>query len=198
MTIDLFFALLVFALVTSITPGPNNLMLLASGVNFGFRRSLPHMWGVGLGFGFMILAVGLGLIQLFDRYPLLHTALSYAGGAYILWLAWKIAWAGPVKDGQSSGSPMTFLGAAAFQWVNPKAWVMAISAIATYTLPASYLWSLLQVCVVFVAVNVPSIASWVLFGSGLKRFLNDPRYHRAFNVAMAVLLVLSLAPLLMD
>ena len=193
---DLFLALVAFAFVTSVTPGPNNLMLLASGVNFGFRRSLPHMAGVGLGFGFMILAVGAGLSALFAAYPAFHAVLRYAGGAYMLWLAWKIANAGPAGDGPSAGRPMTFVAAAAFQWVNPKAWVMAISAIATYTLPANYLWSLLLVSLVFVVVNTPSMVSWVLFGTGLKRYLSDPRHLRVFNVMMAVLLVASLAPIL--
>jgi threonine/homoserine/homoserine lactone efflux protein len=196
MTADLFMALVAFAFVTSVTPGPNNLMLLASGVNHGFVRSLPHMLGVGLGFGFMIVTVGLGLSQVFAAYPVLYTALRAAGAAYMLYLAWKIVRSGPVGEGKSSGRPMTFLGAAAFQWVNPKAWIMAVSAIATYTLPQNYLWTLLLVSLVFVAVNIPSIASWVAFGTGLRRFLNDPRYLRIFNITMAVLLVVSLAPIL--
>jgi threonine/homoserine/homoserine lactone efflux protein len=189
-------ALVGFAFVTSTTPGPNNLMLLASGVNYGFRRSMPHMLGVGLGFGFMIVALGLGLHNLFETFPALQKALAYGGGAYMLYLAWKIAMSGPVGDGTTTGRPMTFLGAAAFQWVNPKAWIMAISAIATYTLPGKYLWTLAMVSVVFVVVNIPSISTWVLFGTGMKRFLNDPRHMKAFNVTMAFLLVASLAPIL--
>src|SRR5437773_1349241 len=129
MQLDLLAALIAFAFVTSITPGPNNLMLLASGVNFGFRRTLPHMLGVGLGFGFMIMVVGLGLSQLFARYPGSYEALRWAGAAYMLWLAWNIANAGPVGEGESRGRPMTFLQAAGFQWLNPKGWVMAVSAI---------------------------------------------------------------------
>lgn len=196
MTADLFIALVAFAFVTSVTPGPNNLMLLASGVNYGFVRSLPHMLGVGLGFGFMIVAVGLGLSKIFAAYPILYSALRAAGVAYMVYLAWKIARSGPVGEGRSSGRPMTFLGAAAFQWVNPKGWIMAVSAIATYTLPHNYAWTLLLVSVVFVAVNIPTIASWVAFGTGLRRFLNDWRYLRVFNITMAVLLVVSLAPIL--
>jgi threonine/homoserine/homoserine lactone efflux protein len=196
MTADLLMALVVFAFVTSITPGPNNLMLLASGVNYGFVRSLPHMLGVGLGFGFMILAVGLGLSTMFEAYPLLHTALRTTGVAYMLYLAWKIGRSGPVGEGRSSGRPMTFLGAAAFQWVNPKAWIMAVSVIATYTLPHNYIWTLLMVSLVFVDVNIPSIAWWVAFGKGMRRFLNDRRYLRVFNITMAVMLVVSLAPIL--
>ena len=194
MTIDLIAALVGFAFVTSVTPGPNNLMLLASGLNFGFRRTIPHMLGVGLGFGAMVIIIGLG--KVFETYPAVYTLLRYAGGGYMLWLAWKIATAGPVGEGSASGTPLSFVHAALFQWVNPKAWVMAVTAIATYTVTASYFVSVLAVGFVFVLVNIPSISAWVLFGVALKTLLSDSRYLRIFNVAMAVLLVLSLAPLL--
>lgn len=144
----------------------------------------------------MILAVGLGLFRWFEAYPVMHEAMAYAGGAYILYLGWKIANSGPVGDGTVKDRPMTFLGAAAFKWVNPKAWIMAVGAIATYTLPGNYLWTLALVSLVFVLINIPSIATWALFGTGMKRFLNDPRHMKAFNVTMAVLLVVSLAPIL--
>ena len=196
MSFDVLLALSGFAFVTSATPGPNNLMLLSSGVNFGLRRSLPHMLGVGLGFGFMIAVLGLGLAQVFETTPWLQTALKMAGGAYMLWLAWKIANSGPVGEGRQSGSPITFLQAALFQWVNPKAWVMAITAIAAYAMPPAYYWSLLMVVAVFVAVNIPSIGMWTLFGVALRRVLSQQRYLRAFNITMALLLVLSLWPLI--
>lgn len=196
MSIDLFLLLAAFAFVTSVTPGPNNLMLLASGVNFGFRRSIPHMLGIGSGFTLMVVLVGLGLGRIFAAYPLTYAGLRYVGGAYMLWLAWKIAKSGPAGEGKSAGVPMTFAQAALFQWVNPKAWVMAVTAIATYTEPANYVWSVLLVGLVFGAVNVPSISSWTLFGTALKHVLNEPRYLRSFNVTMAVLLIASLAPLI--
>ena len=196
MTADLFFALVGFAFVTSVTPGPNNLMLLASGVNFGFWRTIPHMLGVGLGFGFMILALGLGLAHIFAAFPQVHGVLRVVGGLYMLWLAWKIANSGPASEGRAKSTPMTFLGAALFQWVNPKAWAMALGAIAAYSMPANYVLSVTLISVIFVAVNIPSIASWVLFGQGLRRFLADPRHNRLFNVTMAVLLVASILPLL--
>ncbi|HUR44177.1 MAG TPA: LysE family translocator [Aestuariivirga sp.] len=196
MTIDLFLALLVFAFVSSITPGPNNLMLLASGVNFGFRRTVPHMLGIGIGFTIMVIVVGLGLGKLFEVYPAIYTVLRVVGGLYMLWLAWKIANSGPVGEGRSRRTPMSFLQAALFQWVNPKAWVMAVTAIATYTLPNEYLWSVLLVGMVFGAVNLPSVSAWALFGTGLRHVLSNPRVLRVFNITMAVLLVLSLAPLL--
>ena len=195
MSIDLFLALLGFAFVTSVTPGPNNLMLLASGVNFGFRRTVPHMLGINAGFPVMIVLVGLGLGQIFEIYPVLYTVLRVCGGAYMLWLAYKIAMSGPTGDGPSSGTPMNFMQAALFQWVNPKGWIIAITAIAAYTSPATFGWTVLSVALAFAIVGGPSSVTWTLFGSGLRRFLNAPRYHRIFNVTMALLLAASLAPL---
>lgn len=195
MTPDLILALAVFALVTSVTPGPNNLMLLASGVNFGFRRSIPHMLGIGAGFTFMLVLVGFGLGQIFTAYPPLFVALKYAGGLYMLYLAWKIAHAGPIDGGRQSGTPMTFMQAALFQWVNPKAWVMAVGAMAAYTVPAQFAFSVLVVAATFGLVNVPSISVWTLFGTVLRRWLNDPRALKIFNWTMAGLLVLSLWPI---
>ena len=192
---DLFLALLGFAFVTSVTPGPNNLMLLASGVNFGFRRTVPHMLGINAGFPVMIVLVGLGLGQIFEIYPVLYTVLRVCGGAYMLWLAYKIAMSGPTGDGPSSGTPMNFMQAALFQWVNPKGWIIAITAIAAYTSPAAFGWTVLSVALAFAIVGGPSSVTWTLFGSGLRRFLNAPRYHRIFNVTMALLLAASLAPL---
>ncbi len=200
MSVDLLLALVVFAFVSSITPGPNNMMLLASGVNFGFRRSVPHMLGIGVGFMVLLLAVGLGLGQLLERYPVIYTALKYAGAAYMLWLAWKIARSGPMADksSESAGSPLNFLGAAAFQWVNPKAWVMAVTAMATYTRPDQHLLTVIIVTLIFGAVNVPSVSTWTVFGVALKRFLSDPRANRIFNIAMALALVASLWPLVRE
>ncbi len=193
---DLILPLITFAFVSSITPGPNNLMLLTSGLNFGMRRTLPHMLGVGIGFTVMIMIVGLGLGEVFKLYPFLLTILKYAGAAYILWLAWKISQSGPVEgDGEVQGKPMTFLQAAAFQWVNPKAWIMAVSAIATYTVPQNFTASVLVVSLIFGVTNLPCIASWAMFGAGLKRFLNDPKIIRIFNYVMAVLLIASLWPI---
>ena len=197
MTADLLIALVGFAFATSATPGPNNVMLLASGVNFGFRRTIPHMLGVGLGFTFMVIVIGLGLAQVFAAYPVIHDVLRYAGGAYMLWLAWKIANSGPIRDGEVRGRPLTFLQAALFQWVNPKAWVMGITAIATYTVTSSYIASVFAVGLVFGLVNIPSISAWVLFGAAMRNFLGDPRHLRVFNVTMALLLVVSMAPLVL-
>jgi threonine/homoserine/homoserine lactone efflux protein len=198
MSIDLFISLVVFAFVTSITPGPNNLMLLASGMNFGLRRSLPHMFGISVGFGLMLIVLGLGAGQLFTAFPVLYTVLRVVSGVYMLWLAWKIANSGPVGEGIERAKPMTFLQAALFQWVNPKAWVMALAAIATYASIEALPLSLTIVAVTFGLVNLPSIGAWTLAGVGIRRLLTKPTLLRWFNIGMAVLLVLSLWPLLKD
>src|ERR1044072_379035 len=138
MSVELFWALVVFTFVMTFTPGPNTMMLLASGVNFGFRATVPHMVGITLGFGLMTLIVGMGLGEIFKLYPMLYTTLAYAGAAYMLYLAWKIATTRSVGEGKAASRPLTFVQAAAFQWVNPKAWVMAVTAIPTYSIPNAY------------------------------------------------------------
>jgi threonine/homoserine/homoserine lactone efflux protein len=199
MTTDQMLALTVFAAVSSGTPGPNNLMLMTSGVNFGMKRSVPHLLGITMGFCFMIFAVGMGLQTIFTVIPQLETVLRYVGTAYLLWLAWKIANSGPIGDGKSSGAkPMGFWAAAAFQWVNPKAWFMAISAITTYASSAaggSKLSQVLLVVLIFGAINFPLVACWGLFGSAMRRFLQDPKILKIFNITMAILLVASLYPI---
>ncbi|KQV82076.1 LysE family translocator [Rhizobium sp. Root1220] len=196
MPLDTFLALVLFAFTTSITPGPNNMMLFASGVNFGFRRTIPHMFGIGVGFLSLLLGVGLGLGALLHAVPAVYTALKFAGGAYLVWIAYKIATSRSLSEGQSGTKPMSFLSAAAFQWVNPKAWVMAVTAMATYTVPDIYLASVLIVGFAFAAVNVPSVSTWAGFGSALREWLSDPLRLKWFNISMAVLLVLSLWPML--
>lgn len=196
MSADTFLALVVFAFVSSITPGPNNFMLLASGVNFGFRRTVPHMVGIALGFASLLLAVGAGLGALLIAFPELHLALKIAGGAYLLYLAWKIGMSRSMSDPRSAGRPMTIMQAAAFQWVNPKAWVLALTAMSVYTDPQAPLASVLIVVVAFTFVNFPSVSSWALFGVMLRGFLADPVRLKWFNITMAVLLALTLWPML--
>lgn len=200
MTLELFLAFLVFALVGSITPGPNNLMVLTSGVNYGFVATLPHMLGIALGFGVMVVAVGLGLGAVFTAVPILHDVLKYLGAAYLLWLAWKIATSGPIhQDGKAAaGRPMSFLQGALFQWVNPKAWVLALGAVATYAPRDGLIVNVLLIAAGFVALALPTTALWALFGVGLRRLLSRPAYLVIFNVAMALLLVLSLYPVLAE
>ncbi|MEX0370358.1 MAG: LysE family translocator [Tateyamaria sp.] len=195
MNFDLVAALATFAFVSSITPGPNNLMLMASGANFGFRRTIPHMLGVGLGFVFMVLLVGAGLVQVFDAYPVSHMILKVVSVTYLLYLAHKIATAAPVAEGASAGDPMTFLQAAAFQWVNPKAWTMALTAVTVYT-PDTTFGAILLVGLVFGAINLPAVSSWTLLGQQMARILTSRARLTAFNWTMAVLLVASLYPVL--
>lgn len=197
-TLDLLAAFCLFAFVSSITPGPNNTMLLASGVNFGFRRSLPHALGVSVGFMLMVLAVGLGLGAVFKAVPLAYTVLRWVGAAYLLYLAYRIATSGPMNapGTDSERQPMSFLAAAAFQWVNPKAWVMAIGAITTYTPAEGYTANVFVVALVFAVVNLPSVCLWVGCGTALRSVLQDRRWLMLFNGLMAVLLVASLYPML--
>ncbi|SMH46300.1 LysE family translocator [Mesorhizobium australicum] len=196
MSADLFLALVVFAFVTSITPGPNNFMLLASGVNFGFWRTVPHMCGIGVGFFTLLVGVGFGLGAMLTAYPQLHLALKVAGGAYLLYLAWKIAMSRSLGEKEGGTRPMTFLEAAAFQWVNPKAWVMAVTAMAVYTDPARPFLTMLLVATAFALVNFPSVSCWAGFGVALRGFLADPVRLKWFNVAMGVLLAATLVPML--
>lgn len=197
--LDILFSFSMFAFVTSITPGPNNFMLLASGVNFGFRLSIPHMLGISLGFLVMVLAVGLGLAEIFAKFTWVYEVLKWVGAIYMLYLAWCIATSGPVEDSPTQGrvaKPMSFLAAAAFQWVNPKAWIMAVGAFSTYVPASSGLITIAGVAALFAAINLPSVGAWALFGSSLRHLLKVRRNLLLFNYGMAALLVASLYPLL--
>ena len=197
MSWEIFTALVLFAFVTSITPGPNNTMLLASGVNFGFTRTIPHMLGIGAGFFVLLVGVGLGLGALITNFPILHLALKVVGGAYLLYIAWKIGTSRSLGETRDAGlKPMTFLQAAAFQWVNPKAWIMAITAMSTYGDPVNPYQRVLLIGVIFAVLNVPSVSTWAGFGSALRGWLSDPVRLKWFNFTMALLLVASLWPLL--
>jgi len=194
---EILLALTVYAAVASVTPGPNTLMLLASGVNFGFRRTIPHILGVVIGFSVMVVLVGLGLVGLFLGWPAARQVLQAVSVAYMLWLAWRIANAAPPEGTARPARPFGFLLAAGFQWVNPKAWVMAVGAIAIYA-PGQDVASILMVAAVFTAVNVPSAALWTGMGGALRHWMQSPPRRRLFNRTMAVLLVLSLYPVLAD
>lgn len=197
MSHELFTSLIAFAFVTSITPGPNNLMLMASGANFGFRRTIPHMLGVGIGFTLMVILVGAGLAQVFDAYPLSYDVLKIFSVTYLLYLSWKIATAAPPKQSKNAGMPITFIQAALFQWVNPKAWTMALAAISIYT-PSQSLEAIIIVAAVFGAINLPTISSWTIVGQQMQRVLTNPARLRAFNVLMAIVLVASLYPVILS
>ncbi|MCA0997002.1 LysE family translocator [Alloyangia pacifica] len=201
MTQDLMLALATFALVTVISPGPNNLMLLTSGANFGLARSLPHMLGVALGFPVMVLLVGLGVMRLFEAYPLVRDALTVVSVLYMGWLAWKIAHASaPGAAGEAAGPngarPLSFLQATAFQWVNPKAWSMALGAITLYAAGGD-LAAVLLVAGTYVAMGAISTTTWTVLGGGLRRVLTNPARLRLFNWSMAALLIASMLPVLL-
>lgn len=188
-------ALLGFAFVTTVTPGPNNLMLMASGANFGFRRTLPHMLGIVGGLSVMALLVGAGLMALFDALPALNLVLKVASVCYLLWLALKIAKAAPMAERDANSRPMTFLQAAAFQWVNPKAWAMCLSAITLYA-PDRTLLSVAIVAGAFAVVCFPAISVWAWLGTVVRQWLSNATWLKVFNITMAALLVASLYPVL--
>jgi len=199
MTSEILIALIGFAFASSITPGPNNLMLMASGANYGLPRTIPHMLGISLGHAFMVTMVGVVLLQVFETYPNVNVVLKVLSAAYMTWLAWKIANAVPPEAREVTGTPFTFLQAAAFQWVNPKAWFMAITAISAYApQDRGVVIGSLMVALVFAAVNLPSVTVWALTGVQVRRWLGTARRLRTFNVLMAALLVLSLYPILMQ
>ncbi len=188
-------ALALFAFVSSITPGPNNLMLMASGANYGFRRTVPHMLGISVGFMIMLILTGLGLAQIFALYPLSYTILKIVSVAYLLFLAWKIANASAIKQRNAASRPMTFLQAAAFQWVNPKAWAMALTTITVYLAQTGPIM-LFTSALFFAVINLPSVTFWTVMGQQMARVLTNPARLRVFNWTMAALLVASLYPLL--
>jgi threonine/homoserine/homoserine lactone efflux protein len=197
MSADAFLALFIYAFVASITPGPNNFMLLASGVNFGFWRTVPHIFGITVGFTTLLLGIGFGLGAILTAYPSLHLSLTIGGGAYLLYLAWKIAVSRSMGGKyEEKTRPMSFLEAAAFQWVNPKAWVMAVTAMAFYTNPDRPFLSVLLITFAFALVNLPSVSSWAGFGMALRGFLSDPERLKWFNIAMGLLLAATLWPML--
>jgi threonine/homoserine/homoserine lactone efflux protein len=174
-------------------------MLMTSGVKYGFERTLPHLAGVILGFPLMIAVVGLGLDILFRRFPQILPIMRVVGSIYMIWLALRIALAKPIGEVEPGGRPIGFLAAAGFQWVNPKAWVMALSALATYAGVADgYISSVLFIAALCALMAIPCSGVWMLFGASLSRLLTDPRVTRPFNWTMAALLVASIAPTLFE
>jgi threonine/homoserine/homoserine lactone efflux protein len=199
MSHSLLIAFVIFATVMFFTPGPNNIMLLSSGLTYGFRRTLPHVAGITLGFAFMIGAVGLGLGTIFITYPVLQTILKYAGVAYLIYLAAAIAMSGPVTPDQDNRrGPMTFWGAAMFQWINVKGWVMVIGTITAYAGIASFPWNITIQVMLSLLLGALSCSAWALFGSALRPILTSRKAVRAFNIVMAVLLLASLYPVFTD
>jgi threonine/homoserine/homoserine lactone efflux protein len=199
MSHSLLIAFFLFAAVMFFTPGPNNIMVLSSGLTYGFRRTLPHIAGITIGFAFMVGAVGVGFGAIFVAYPVLQTILKYAGAAYLIYLAAVIAMAEPVTPGQDNRrGPMTFAGAAMFQWVNVKGWVMVIGTITAYAGIASFPWNIAIQVLLSLLLGVVSTSTWALSGSSLRSLMTSPRAVRAFNLVMAALLLASLYPVFMD
>jgi threonine/homoserine/homoserine lactone efflux protein len=206
MSQSLLLAFVLFSLVMFFTPGPNNIMLLSSGLTYGFRPTLPHMAGVTVGFAFMVGAVGVGLGAVFLAYPVLQTVLKYAGAAYLVYLASAIASSDPVKVASAESSaeqtaqrgPMTFWGAALFQWINAKGWVMVIGTITAYAAIAGFPWNIAIQVLFSLVLGTLSSTAWTLFGTSLRPLLKSPRAVRAFNIVMALLLLASLYPVFMD
>ncbi|MGY4349586.1 threonine/homoserine/homoserine lactone efflux protein [Bradyrhizobium sp. GM7.3] len=199
MAYSLFYAFLAFMVVMYFTPGPNNIMLLASGLTYGFRRTIPHIAGIVIGFAFMIAAVGLGLGTVFLAYPILQTILKYAGAVYLIYLGAVIALSGPTTpDGETGRGPMTFWGAAMFQWINAKGWVIVIGTITAYAAIARFPINIAIQTLVSLLVGAVSTVVWVLFGTALRPVLTSERLVRAFNILMAILLLASLYPVVMD
>ncbi len=178
------------------TPGPNNILVASSGVNFGFRATVPHILGVTVGYPLMLLLVGVGLAKIFTEVPRVHAVLKYVCIAYLLYLAWRIASA-PVLNAEMrrSARPLTFLQAAAFQWVNGKGWVVALSAVSTYTVVnATLTMQVLALAALALLITLASVCCWTLFGSVLRQYLHTERRRRWFNYSMAALLVASIVP----
>jgi threonine/homoserine/homoserine lactone efflux protein len=197
MTNDLLLALSAFAFVSSITPGPNNLMLMTSGANFGFVRTLPHAAGVTLGIVPMVLLIGLGAQKLFQAFPITHVILQALCVAYLLYLAWKIATAAPASDERKAlAKPMSFTEAALIQWLNPKCWTMALTAVTAFAPPGDVFVGYAVISAVFVLVNLPSASLWMGMGVQMRKFLAAPRARRVFNIVAALLLVGSLYPMI--
>lgn len=199
MAYSLFYAFLAFMVVMYFTPGPNNIMLLASGLTYGFRRTIPHILGVVLGFAFMVGAVGLGLGTVFLTYPILQIILKYAGAVYLIYLAVVIAFSGPAKPGEADGrGPMTFWGAAMFQWINAKGWVIVIGTITAYAAIAQFPINIAIQTLISLLVGTVSTVVWAFFGTALRPVLTSERLVRAFNIVMALLLLASLYPVFVD
>lgn len=185
-------ALFTFALVSSITPGPNNIMLMSSGTNFGFKKSIPHMLGVSLGFAMMVILVGVGLMELFILFPMVKEALKIVSIGYLVYLSYRIATSTSVsQETNTKTTPLSFIQAALFQWVNPKAWTMALSSITLYA-PSNTIENVLKVSLVYALVNIPSVSTWVVLGKQIRKALDSPKSLKIFNITMASLLLSSL------
>ena len=198
MSFETLVALVIFAAVTSVTPGPNNAMVLASGVHFGFRRPSPHMAGSALGYGVMLAIIGAGVGTAMSVSPLVEVGMRFASGAWMVWVAWSLARSTDSGRDAARIRPMTFMEGALFQWVNPKGWVLAISSMSLFTKSGDLVTDIAIVVAVYVVTCLPSSSIWTAFGVSLRRFLEVPWRLRAFNISMAILLLASTLPLIFE
>ena len=194
MPLETLFALATFCIVSSVTPGPNNMMLLSSGATFGFTRTLPHMIGISSGCAAMVLLLGFGLAGLIGRLPWLYPVLHLVSTGYLLYLAWRIATSVGVGGASVGAKPLRVIDAAAFQWVNPKAWAMVLGATTSFSRPGHLVADVVVIAAVLAMCGFPCITLWAGGGTVIRRLLTRPATLRAFNVGMAALLVVSLLP----
>tara|TARA_R110001583_G_scaffold19176_1_gene75358 strand:- start:312 stop:926 length:615 start_codon:yes stop_codon:yes gene_type:complete len=196
---ELLLAILLFAVSTSITPGPNNIMIMTSGLNHGVKNSLPHLLGICFGFPVMVILIGLGIGVFFEIYPLFHEIIKIFGVIYLLYLSWLIAVSSPSSLESEISKPFSFVQAALFQWVNPKAWIMAAGAVSAYTTSSTDIFiQVIYIALAFFVVSFPSVGVWLIFGAVLKKYLKSPKHQKIFNVTMALLLIASVLPVLKE
>lgn len=194
-----YYSIITFAIVSTITPGPNNGMLMASGLNHGVKLSIPHFLGIITGFPLMVLAVGLGVASIFENYPILNLILKIIGSAYLSFLAYKIGTTTSLQNSTNSNEPFTFIQAALFQWINPKAWVMATSAMVTYTVSSeAYLNQVVLISLIFFLFGSPCIFLWLWFGNSLKKIIKNSDLFKTLNIFVALLLASTLVPIFID
>lgn len=193
---ELYLAIFIFAISASVTPGPNNIMIMTSGLNHGIKNSIPHLLGICFGFPVMVVLIGLGFSVVFKMYPLFHETLKMFGVIYLLYLAWLIASSSPSSLESKKSNPLSFIQAALFQWVNPKAWVMATGAVSAYTsIESDVFVQVIYIALTFFIVAFPCVGIWLVFGVGLKKYLKSAMHQKIFNYSMAVLLVGSIWPI---
>jgi threonine/homoserine/homoserine lactone efflux protein len=194
---EFYLSILIFAISSTVTPGPNNIMIMTSGLNYGVKKSIPHLLGICFGFPVMVIVIGFGFSIVFVRYPLFNEIIKIFGVIYLLYLAWLIASSSPVSLEGRKSKPLSFTQAALFQWVNPKAWVVATGAVSAYTSVSSDMYAqVIFIALAFLIVAIPSLGTWLIFGVGIKKYLKSTKHQKIFNLAMALLLIVSVLPVL--
>jgi threonine/homoserine/homoserine lactone efflux protein len=194
---EFYLSIFIFAISSTVTPGPNNIMIMTSGLNYGIKNSIPHLLGICFGFPVMVIVIGFGFSVIFERYPLFNEVIKIVGVVYLLYLAWLIASSSPVSLEGKKSKPLSFTQAALFQWVNPKAWVVATGAVSAYTSVSSDIFAqVIFIALAFFIVAIPSLGTWLIFGVGIKKYLKSPKHQKVFNLSMALLLIVSVLPVL--